>query len=180
MKIKSILLFFPLIIVISATSGLFGSFMIHGWGLSQFTAFSSLTGINLTIFVFLGIIIMSKKLLKPLNLIHSGITNLNSSSGDLSSRIIIGSKDEIGALAGEINIFLEKFNTMITELKSIVETSTEIGENVENGTLRSVALGSEVSLKLQDNRDILKELTVVVNEASNGVNSVNTLISNSR
>ncbi len=178
MKIKTyfIVLLASLMVVFAGVAGVLGATMIRRWDLSPFIAFIIVNGVSLGVFVIIGMIMMSKKVLKPINRIHTGITNLTNASGDLSIRIDIDTKDEMGDLAGDINIFLEKLNSMITELKGIVDTSTEIGENVETGTLRSASLGEEVSLKLADNRDILKELTIVVHRASDGVNSVSTLM----
>ncbi len=178
MKIKTSFILLPasLLVVFAGVAGILGPAMIRRWDLSPFIAFIIVNGVSFGAFVIIGMILMSRKVLKPINRIHTGITNLSNASGDLSIRIDIDTKDEMGDLALDINIFLEKLNSMITELKAIVDTSTEIGENVETGTLRSASLGEEVSLKLADNRDILKELTIVVHRASDGVNSVSTLM----
>lgn len=178
MRIKTsfVLLIGSYFIVSSGIAGVLGSAIIERWDFPEFLAFIIVNGVSLGVFFIIAKIMMGKKVLKPIRQIHEVIKNLTNTAGDLSMRIDIDSRDEIGDLARGINLFFEKLNNMITELKDIVDTSTEIGENVETGTLRSASLGDEVSLKLASNRETLKEMALIAHGASDGVNSISKLM----
>ncbi len=166
----------PLFIVLGGAAGFFGSRMLQSRDMSPFFIFIVVNGVSLGVFIITGMVLMSRKVLKPIAGVHSGISSLADASGDLSLRMDIHTNNEIGDFSRDVNSFLEKLDSMITELKVIVAASTEIGENVETGTLKSASLAEEVSGKLAENRRILQELTQEVRSASGGVNSVSTLM----
>ena len=171
---KSFFLILPfLILSLTGIAAFCGSMLIKHWNLSFMAAFSIVNISSFCVFSIISIIFINQKVLNPLKKMN---INLIQASDDLSVRLNNNSNDEIGTLSGNINLFINKIYSMINDLKGIVDTSTEIGENVETGTRRSANLGKEVSLQLSRNSNILKELSLVVQDASGGVGSVSHLM----
>ena len=57
-------------------------------------------------------------LFKPLDLLNDVIKNLSSNDGDLTQRLVIHSKDELGKISQNINLFIDKIHTIITTAKT--------------------------------------------------------------
>lgn len=95
--------------------------------------------------------------LKPLSNVGSAIKEIASGEADLTRRLKVGTKDEIGRLASGFNDFTEKLHTIVSELKTSKEDLNSYGEK----------LGKMV----QDNADFLGDMV-------NSIHGVNDEISN--
>ena len=95
------------------------------------------------------------------------LKEIESGNGDLTRRISLKNKDEIGQLAGGINVFLETLQQIMSR---IVIDSREMGEIVSRvsgsvGTANSNAC---------DISAVMEELSATMQEVASAVNTVNT------
>ncbi len=67
------------------------------------------------------IIILNASVIKPLNVLVDRVSNLTSGDGDLTKRISITSKDELGELSDHINTFIENVQRIISEVKEATD-----------------------------------------------------------
>lgn len=92
------------------------------------------------IYIFLGI------QLKPLQKLDHMIQNLSHGTGDLTQRLIVTSKDELGHIANNINYFIEKIQNLLIQAKhtssenasiaaELSSTSLEVGKCSESQSL---------------------------------------------
>ncbi|MBR1721897.1 MAG: methyl-accepting chemotaxis protein [Treponema sp.] len=95
--------------------------------------------------------------LKPLRKVGGAIKEIASGDADLTKRVLVGTKDEIGNLAAGFNDFSEKLQTIVTELKQSKEDLH--------------AYGGQLGEMVQDNADFLGEMV-------NAIKGVNGEISN--
>lgn len=75
--------------------------------------------------LFFGFVI-SRSVIKPVKELEMALGGLAENGGDLTKPIIVGSKDEIGAMAGAVNLFIEKTRLIISE---VIHESSIICEN---------------------------------------------------
>ena len=68
-------------------------------------------------------IVFTSKIIKPIKAVVDGLQDVAEGDGDLTKRLEISSKDEVGDLAKWFNIFMEKLQTMI---KSIAANAGEV------------------------------------------------------
>ncbi len=123
-------------------------------------AFCIIIALILTVAICLKIIVT-----KPLNLTVSMIRDIAEGEGDLTKRLIIKSKDEIGELSKWFNLFVEKLQDII---KDVSQNSTVV--NTSSTDL------SEISSSMATGISNLSERSTTVasaaNELSSNMNSV--------
>ena len=107
--------------------------------------------IFLDIFVLILIFLYILKLLNPLKKITSEIKSF--SKGDLSRRVKINSKDEIGILANS-------FNNMASNLEELITTREELLRDIGHELRTPIAKGKFAIEKLEetDNKTLLKKI----------------------
>ena len=121
-------------------------------------------------------IIIGRKLSSPIYRIDLKLNSIG--DGDLTHVIPVESKDEIGHLAGNINITIEKIKTLIATIKRMVNaltnTSFELTSNMER-TSRAV---ETISVDFQTMKGLESRLETEAVEANNAVETISTSIDN--
>ncbi|MDD9174358.1 methyl-accepting chemotaxis protein [Aliivibrio sp. S2TY2] len=100
-----------------------------------------------------------KKALAPLNVLSKAMEDLSKGEGDLTQRIKVDTKDEIGYLAIHVNAFIEKLHTII---KDIATSSSEL--NSQSKVSTQVASKTNDSLAVQVNE--ITQIAAAVHEMS--------------
>ena len=80
--------------------------------------------------IVLTALLITRSIVKPVQGVVASLTELSQGEGDLTTRLPVSTKDEIGQLAERFNDFMEKLQTMIQDIAKGVETlsssSTEL------------------------------------------------------
>ncbi len=112
--------------------------------------------IALVIAFFVGMFVVNIAL-KPLKKVGFAIKEIASGDADLTKRLPVGSKDEIGNLASGFNDFTEKLNIIVSELKDSKDDLHLYGEQ----------LGKMV----QDNADFLSQMVMSIQGVNNEISN---------
>ena len=117
----------------------------------------------------LTFLMCSKEIINPMKYIseklESMIKDIENNKGDLSDRLNIYGKDEIGIIGKSVNSFVE---TLQNIMKGITKSSININEIVDN-------VGKEVTLSDNDARDIsasMEELSASMEDVSHSVEGI--------
>ena len=122
-------------------------------------------------------------LIKNLLTIQEAARDLSSSDGDLTKRMPIIGKNEIGVLAQQINLFIEKVQQTVRESKEngsenasvsaeLSATALEIGQRAED----EATLVTKTSNRASEVFENLKDAVVIVNKSEENVTvAMNTL-----
>lgn len=114
--------------------------------------------IQLVIIAVLAMFLI-KKALAPLNVLSKAMEDLSKGEGDLTQRIAVDSKDEIGHLATHVNAFIEKLQTII---KDIATSSSEL--NSQSKVSTQVTCKTSDGLAIQVNE--ITQIAAAVHEMS--------------
>ncbi|MCG8616557.1 MAG: methyl-accepting chemotaxis protein, partial [Desulfobacterales bacterium] len=100
------------------------------------TATAVMTGVSLAAVVF-GLLIalfLARIIIKPIRQVVDALKDISQGDGDLTQRITINTRDEIGELAKWFNTFISRLNTIIVDIGANSETVT-----AASGELRTVS-----------------------------------------
>ncbi|KFL33506.1 MULTISPECIES: methyl-accepting chemotaxis protein [unclassified Sulfurospirillum] len=104
-------------------------------------------GILMLIFSIGIMIVLIKKLLKPLDTLNNVVKELSSSDGDLRQRLHVKQNDEFGQVSGNINKFIEKLHEIVNKSKTISAENASISEELSRTAtevVRNVDMESKI------------------------------------
>lgn len=145
---------------------------------SQFTLSDRANIIIFAILMATGIIIILAilKIVRPLQSANGQlskiISDIDSSKGDLTSRININSHDEVGELIDGINLFIEKLQEIMKRIRShsenILVSSKEIADKINESGNNT----NEVSATMDEIAAAMQEISATVEELSSGSENI--------
>lgn len=145
---------------------------------SQFTLSDRANIIIFAILMATGIIIILAilKIVRPLQSANGQlskiISDIDSSKGDLTSRININSHDEVGELVDGINLFIEKLQEILKSIRShsenILVSSKEIADKINESGNNT----NEVSATMDEIAAAMQEISATVEELSSGSENI--------
>ncbi len=145
---------------------------------SQFTLSDRANIIIFAILIATGIIIILVilKIVRPLQSasgqLSKIISDIDSSKGDLTSRININSHDEVGELVDGINLFIEKLQKIMKSIRSqsenILVSSKEIADKINESGNNT----NEVSATMDEIAAAMQEISATVEELSSGSENI--------
>ena len=157
-------------------------------------AYISLVGTSIVqVFILFGIvavfiIVMCGRLvIKPISASITAFKNLNGGDGlaDLTYRIEIKREDEIGAMCGEVNEFIDNQQHIMQDVRKSSKTITEITENLAcsaeeaaSSTQQISANISNVNQQVVKQNQALKEVQTVLQDSVESVRNLDSLIEN--
>ncbi|KAB2824416.1 methyl-accepting chemotaxis protein [Aliivibrio finisterrensis] len=103
---------------------------------NEFLFMQAGAGLGLTFLVLMALWFATKQIIRPISLVAARLKDIASGEGDLTQRLVIQSKDEVGQLAHWFNAFLEKLQFTI---KDVAQSSDELS----NVAARSSVIASE-------------------------------------
>lgn len=145
---------------------------------SQFTLSDRANIIIFAILIATGsiIILAILKIVRPLQSANGQlskiISDIDSSKGDLTSRININSHDEVGELVDGINLFIEKLQEIMKSIRShsenILVSSKEIADKINESGNNT----NEVSATMDEIAAAMQEISATVEELSSGSENI--------
>ncbi|GEM_PF-2177705 len=148
---------------------------------SKLTIYKVIGIISLMILIFIIsiIAIMNIYVTKPLNDVVDTIKDIAEGEGDLTARIKVSSKDEIGNLGTWFNLFIKKLNGIILDLVANTQM-LEVASNEVSGGSELMAVDSDkvsaqantVAAAAEEMSTNMNSVTAAMEQASMNVNQV--------
>ncbi len=130
-----------------------------------------------------ALFVIVEKIVKPLRACTALLKDIAQGEGDLTNRLPISTKDEVGELAKWFNTFVEKIQKIISQIASTTETlsgsseelsasSTQIASSAEEMTAQSNSVASSAEQATAN----VNNVSAAAEEMSSGVATVATAI----
>ena len=137
-------------------------------------------GIGLMFAVSLGFL-MARMITKPINSVVAGLKDAAEGEGDLTKRLEVNSTDEVGELAKWFNLFIEKLQGSIKEIRGGVDTlsssSTElsaVSEQMNQGVQNVSDKSNTVSAASEEMNANMNNVAAAMEQSATNVNMVAT------
>lgn len=121
------------------------------------------TNIVIEVIILLLLVIMLSTALGPLTKVVENIETVSSGDADLTKRIMVSSKNEIGEVANKFNEFMEKLQQIIADIKKSKNNLVSVDDKLQDTTKGTKSAISE----------IINNIDVVHNQTEKQENSVN-------
>ena len=135
----------------------------------------------LAFIIALGTALVTQKVIRPLRIIQDSISeNANqiaAGRADLTKRISIKSKNEIGDVAESFNVFSEKLQEIIGSMKQTKGSLTEAGDTLNNSTSEAMTAITQISTSISTMNNNLGSQTESVSQTTDSINKILTSIS---
>ena len=137
-------------------------------------------------FMMIGITIVSYfvamiVIVKPIIKTRDMLKDIASGEGDLTQRLNISSKDEVGEVADWFNIFIEKIQTIMKEITENTETLSSSGTELNTisgemtkGININVEKSNTVSAAAEEMNSNMETVTIAMNSTTEKLNVVST------
>ncbi len=139
--------------------------------------FELLVGLVLVVLGLFTIAFSAAKLVKPIKAVVDSLRDIESGEGDLTQRLVVGNKDEIGQLAESFNAFLEKLQRTIG---NVAKTSQQLAEQTVGAKRAAVATRTssesqfkEVDMVATAAEEMTQTASLVVQNAEVAVEAAN-------
>ena len=122
------------------------------------------------IFIAIGI---SKVIIKPVERISATLKDISEGEGDLTRRIDIHSKDEIGGLAQHFNLTIEKIKVLVETIKHKVIALTNTGFELSASMNETSQAVEQISSKFENIKDMIAIQEEKAGKADKAVDEIN-------
>ncbi len=130
----------------------------------------------LGIIIALGTALVTQKVIRPLRTIQNSISEnasqIADGRADLTKRIKIKSRNEIGDVAESFNVFTEKLQEIIGSMKQTKGALTEAGDNLNTSTSEAMAAITQISSSITVMNNNLGSQTESVSQTAESINKI--------
>lgn len=135
----------------------------------------------LVFIIFIGLILLTTlvlyKMLKPLRVVENAIQSIASGSADLTQRIRVLTKDEIGAIVVGFNSFIEKLQTIISAVTNSKNSLTSVNGDLQINTQDTEASITQILVNIDNVGSQITSQSASVEETAGAVNEIASNIS---
>ena len=110
--------------------------------------------------------------LKPLKVVQSTITGIASGNADLTQRIKVASRDEIGVVVEGFNNFIEKLQNIISDIKGSKETLSVAGEDMSACSEDTASAITQIIANIENMQKQIMNQSSSVEETAGAVNQI--------
>ncbi len=140
--------------------------------LSKITMIIVISMIIAVIVVITGSLILVSILIKPLSFVKTTINDISTGDADLTKRININLKDEIGDVVNGFNTFTEKLQTIISQVKKSKDTLGEAGNILDSSTQNTTSSINEILNSIDSVHNQIDNQSQSVQQTAGAVNEI--------
>ena len=126
--------------------------------------------IVLVLMIFIAIYM--PRLLRPLQVLNSSIDDIAKGDADLTKRLDIKSKDEIGGVVQGFNTFIENLRIIISEIKNSKSALQKVDENMQNTTRLTNSSINQISSNIADVTSQIDSQSISVSDTVSSVTQI--------
>ena len=115
---------------------------------------------------------IKKMIIAPIQLVTQGILDIAKGEGDLTKRLKILSRDEIGDLCTGVNLFIEKLQAIIRDISTSSKTLDESAISCSSKSVQMMDQAETVKENSSDAQKVMNDLNDSMSSLSNNTQTV--------
>ncbi len=130
-------------------------------------------------------VFISQSLVKPINIVDSTVNQIATGKADLTQRLEVKSKDEIGSLVQGFNSFMEKLQNIISQIQSskgeLSSVEESLGMSVQDASSSITEIFSNIESiggQIDSQAGAVSQTSAAVAQIAENINSLETMIQN--
>ena len=152
--------------------------------IDQQKAFASVSSFGETAFIYLivGTIVivilmqfLLRYLMRPMNRLNDAIKDISQGEGDLTRRLEIENDDEFGELSHSFNVFIEKIQSSIEQVKNTTILLDDVIASLLSQTHSSLAMYDDQSMRTDSVAAAINQFTGMTSDIFNSASDASTL-----
>lgn len=124
------------------------------------------------IFILIFVFIISFYLVRSISNTTDLLKDISQGEGNLTKKLVIHGKDEMGQMAQYFNFFTDNLSTLINKVKEASRDSIKIKEDLSTNFIETVASLSQVDSNLQSVNNQMTSMDEKVNNSNQAVNEI--------
>ena len=129
------------------------------------------SGVALGMLLLFGIL-LARSITRRLGVASRAFAEIAEGSGDLTQRVNIQSRDEVGQLAAGFNSFAEELNSLIGGAKQHVQRSNALSADLSSNSEQSSSAAEEIAANASSATRQVDELQTAVSEGSSAIEEI--------
>ncbi|MBR1639148.1 MAG: HAMP domain-containing protein [Treponema sp.] len=131
-----------------------------------------LFGVILCIAAIIFVVIIVTALLKPIKAVKNSFTEIASGNADLTKKIAVNTKDEIGEVAKGFNQFIDKLQDVMKDLKESKANLIQAGSSLSDSTQNTSSSINEIISNIENFNSQINTQSNSVSETAGAVNEI--------
>ena len=127
--------------------------------------------------VIVAFLFLRWNVVRPLMALQRRLDDISGSEGDLTDRVDVKSRDEIGKIATSFNDFSERIREIIAAMKDATDTSAALGKDLAESSKNAAGSIDTISESVDSTHERVETLNGEIQESATAMNQISSSIS---
>ena len=137
---------------------------------------STLAGLLIFIVVSIVAIWLVRRTVRPIRRTAEAMRDIAKGEGDLTRRLVVDSRDEIGELATQFNAFVSRMQEALRDVRRSTSSVNQAAEEIARGSDELATRTEQAAANLQETSASMEEITATVNHSAESAEQANQLV----
>ena len=122
--------------------------------------------------VVFNAIMLSRIVVRPVKLTSGKMKEIAEGDADLTNRLAVRSRDEVGRLSGYFNTFLQNLDSLVLDVRGSLDRTLQIQTDLGTNTEETVSALTEMTANIDSTREQIEVLTDAVGTSRRVVSAI--------
>ena len=148
-------------------------------GVKEMTTYNLITGIVVLVLAGLCLVFFARAIIRPVNEAVRGLLDISQGEGDLTQRLAVSGRDEIGILSSAFNAFMDQLQEMMQDVNAGVASLSEsasalsgVSENMSVGLGQTSDKTETVTAAAEEMTQNMGSVSAAMEQSSANMNTV--------
>ncbi|MEC9483799.1 MAG: methyl-accepting chemotaxis protein [Halomonas sp.] len=137
---------------------------------------TSLVGVAMLLVVAVLAFLLTRRTVRPIRRTAEAMRDIANGKGDLTRRLTVESRDEVGELADQFNAFVERMQQTLRDVRSSTRSVHQAAGEIAQSSEELASRTDQAAANLQETSASMEEITSTVNHSAESAQQANQLV----